>query len=104
MKFEDALSFMRHGAKIRCPFMPKDEYYIACYVSLRRELMTSDQWKEYMLSDKPVSICWMKGEHEHPDMRPKWNPYDPKTDPCKHGMAPMINLIWLMSDDWEMIE
>jgi hypothetical protein len=95
MKIEEALTALRLGEKIRHPSMPDDEYYMACKVSLLH--IPPD-------ADLPLSIVWIKSGKEHPDMRPKWNPYDPKTDPCKHGMAPMINLLWLMSDDWEILK
>ncbi len=85
MKFEEALTALRMGAKIWHPAMPEDEYYMACRVSL------------------PTQPVWMKAGKEHPEFRHKWNPYDPKTDPCKHGMSPMINLLWLMSEEWVIL-
>jgi len=98
MKFEEALTALRNGAKICHPYMPEDEYYMACRVSLRPDIT-----KPINLHEMPMSIVWMKSGKEHPDFRPKWNMYDPKTDPCKHGMSPMINLLWLMSDEWKVI-
>lgn len=95
MNFESALTALRNGAKIWHPGMDDDEYYMACRVSIIPF--------ETIPEDLPMSIVWMKSGKEHPEMRPKWNPYDPKTDPCKHGMAPMINLLWLMSDEWKVI-
>lgn len=96
MKFEDALTALRLGAKIWHPGMDEDEYYIACKVSMIPF--------EVPPEDLPLSITWIKGKKEHPDMRPKWNMYDPKTDPCKHGMSPMINLLWLMSEGWMIVD
>lgn len=99
MKFEEALAALRSGAKIRYPEMPEDEYYMACRVSIRPDLSEPiNVW------EMPISIVWMKAGKEHPEFRPKWNMYDPKTDPCKHGMCPMINLLWLMSEEWRIHE
>lgn len=95
MKFENALSALRVGGKIWHPGMPDDEYYMACKVSL--------PGLDTPIEEMPVSIVWMKAGKQHPDMLPRWNPYDPKTDPCKHGMMPMINLLWLMSEDWKIL-
>lgn len=99
MKFEEALSALRTGAKIRHPSMPDDEYYMACKLSLHPIIS-----QPIPIEEMPISIVWMKENKIHPDMKPRWNPYDPKTDPCKHGMAPMINLLWLMSEAWEIVE
>ncbi len=98
MKFEEALAALRLGAKIRHPHMPEDEYYMACRVSLLPNFS-----QPINLHEMPMSIIWMKGGKEHPEFRPKWNPYDPKTDPCKHGLAPMIDLLWLMSEEWKVL-
>lgn len=95
MKFEDALNALRSGAKIWHPGMDEDEYYGACRIGLTGVETSLDQ----MLT----SIVWMKGDNQHPDMMPNWNPHDPKTDPCKHGMAPMMNLLWVMSEGWEVL-
>lgn len=99
MKFEDALAALRLGAKIRHPSMPEDEYYMACRVSIRPDISEPiNVW------EMPMSIVWMKSDKQHPDMLYRWNPHDPKTDPCKHGMSPMINLLWLMSEGWEIVK
>ncbi len=99
MILEEALSKMRKGKKIRISYMPEDEYYQACRVSIHPDIS-----KPINIIEMPMSIVWMKGERQHPDMMHRWNPYDPETDPCKHGMLPMINLLWLMSDEWEIVE
>lgn len=96
MKFEEALTALRAGAKIWHPGMEEDEYYAACRIGLVGIETSLDQ----MLT----SIVWMKGDKQHPDMLPKWNPYDPKTDPCKHGMSPMMNLLWVISEGWEILD
>ena len=98
MKLEEALQALRQGAKIRHPGMPEDEYYIPCRVCLNPDIS-----EPINIQEMPISITWMKGERQHPDMSYKWDVYNPKTDPCKHGMSPMINLLWLMSDQWEII-
>lgn len=105
MKFEDALAALRLGGKIRHPGMPDDEYYMVCRVTLRPEFLVNEVGAPLPPPfDMPLSIVWMKGDKQHPDMLYKWNAYDPKNDPCKHGMSPMINLLWLMSDEWEIIK
>jgi len=100
MKFEDALAKMREGAKIRIRSMPENDYYMACYVSINPFL--SDEEKETWEQTKArgQSIVWMRGDRMHPDMKPS---LDLTVDACKHGWSPMINLLWLMSDEWEMI-
>ncbi len=98
MRFEEALAVLREGAKIWHPSMPDDEYYMACRVMLHPSIS-----EPINVNDMPISIVWMKDGKEHPDFRPKWDMYNPKTDPCKHGMYPMINLLWLMSDEWKII-
>lgn len=105
MKFENALSKMREGAKIRIRFMPEDEYYQACKIGLAPELKELEKDSEIKdwLDNQPLSIVWMKGNRQHPDMMPKYNPPGVKTFQCKHGMFPMINLLWLMSHEWEII-
>ena len=98
MKFEEALTALRAGAKIWHSGMPDDEYYMACRIQIHPILS-----KPIPLDEMPMSIVWMKGGKQHPDMRYKWNPYDSKTDPCKHGMSPMMNLLWVMSDGWKIL-
>lgn len=95
MKFEEALSALRQGAKIWHPGMPDDEYYMPCRIALHGEPIPID--------DMPISIIWMKSGRQHPDMAYQWNPNDPKSDPCKHGMSPMMNLLWVMSDGWKVL-
>lgn len=95
MKFEEALTAMRAGGKIWHPHMPDDEYYMACRVGIIGD--------EKPIDEVHISIVWMKSGKIHPEMRPNWNMYDPKTDPCKHGMSPMINLLWLMSEEWKIV-
>jgi hypothetical protein len=98
MKFEDALTALRAGAKISHPGMPNDEYYMACRVKIN-----GHGHSDMPIEEMPMSIVWMKAGKQHPAMMPKWNLYDPKTDPCKHGMMPMINLLWLMSEEWRIL-
>jgi len=98
MNIEQALSAMRAGGKIWHPGMPDDEYYMACKVSIMPQFEPIGCEEEM-----PISIVWMKSGKQHPDMIYKWNPHDPKTDPCKHGMSPMINLLWLISDGWKVL-
>ena len=91
MNIEDALAALRAGKKIWHKGMPEDEYYMACRITFNPEFMNESM----SLDQMPLSIVWMKDGKEHPEMRPKWNMYDP--------MCPMINLLWLMSDGWKVI-
>lgn len=88
MRFEDALSALREGKKIRHPCMPEDEYYMRCRARINPKYFPVDaqpcDWE---------SIVWMKGNREHPDMRPHGIV-------CKHGFSPMMNLFWVISDEW----
>lgn len=47
MKFEEALTALRKGAKIRHPSMPDDEYLSGCYITLTINLLLimSDEWE-----------------------------------------------------------
>jgi len=101
MKFEDALSAMRKGAKIRSPFFESDEYLMACYVSMKFDPEeTFEKAKE-----RGMSIVKMKGDRQHPDMGSGDMDRIPKDflNPCKHGYFPQINLLLLMRDDWEIM-
>ena len=109
MKFEDALKLMREGKKIRCSFMPDDEYYIACYVGLKNiddfgnEVKpTPEEFEES--KSRGMSICWMKGENIHSDMKPKYIfPQDKcSINPQLHSY-PQLNLLYVMADSWDII-
>lgn len=99
MKLEQALCLLREGKKIWHPGMANDEYYMACKIFLHSDLLQDS----IIFDELPLSIVWMKEGKEHPDMKFQWDMYDPKTDPCKHGMSPMINLYWIISDEWKMV-
>ncbi len=105
MKFENALTAMREGKKIRHPFMPDDEYYAACYVKLPTikdddgNILEDINYKE-----RGMNIVWVKGAFQHPDMRPhNWPNKQPCCNPALHDF-PQLNLFLIMSDDWETIE
>jgi hypothetical protein len=98
MNFEEALTALRKGSKIWHPGMDDDEYYMACRIMIRPDLS-----QPIRVDEMTMSIVWMKAGKQHPDMMPYWNPNDPKTDPCKHGMCPMMNLLWVMSEGWEIL-
>jgi hypothetical protein len=104
MIFEEALKAMRNGKKIRISFMPEDEYYAACYVTFK---FSDDQEKELEeAKERGMSIVWMKGKFQHPDMgggNPDKIDWNKITNPCKHGNYPMMNLLWIMHNDWEII-
>lgn len=105
MKFEEALTAMRTGKKIRHPNFEDDVYLMACRVGIPGD--------DIPLNDKPISIVKMKGDRQHPDMgtgsiddmcypgtfiiKEKY-----LEKPCKHGIMPQLNLLLLMCDDWEI--
>lgn len=104
MNIENALDALRAGKKIWHPGMGEDEYYQGCYIGIKNELFGLPPESFEDIKARGMGIVWMKDGKEHPEMRPRWNMYDPKTDPCKHGMYPMINLLWLMSDEWKIYD
>jgi len=93
MKFEDALAQMREGKKIRHPSFDDDIWFQACKVGFIYDIERAKEW--------PLSIVKMKGDREHPDMRPVYDPLNPE---CKHGNMPQINLFLLISDEWQVFE
>lgn len=98
MKFEEALTAMRAGAKIRHPSFEPDEYFMACRIGL----MSCE-----ILDDAPLSIVKMKGKYQHPDMGNGQSlEHLPKDfdKVCKHGRCPQLNLFLIMDDDWEILE
>ncbi len=107
MKFEEALSALRNGKKIRHPIFPEDEYLAGCYVTLKT--IIDDDGKELVDSledtkERGMSIVKMKGDRQHPDMLPKNFPHrQPCCNPDLHSM-PQLNLLLVMSDDWEVLE
>lgn len=99
MLFEEAICALRQGALIRHPMMELDEYLMACrLVSIGA----------IPIEEKPISIVKMKGEEIHPDMRPRL-PFTEQMELLdKHPFLkekitfPTINLLLIMSDDWEI--
>lgn len=113
MKLEDALTALRAGAKIYHPSMEKNEYFIGCYHALpdfyddEGNLVTEtfEQKKE-----RGMFITKMIDEKVHPDMcnRLSFKKYMELIDEfpfLQEKLAfPTINLLWLMSDAWEIKE
>ena len=107
MKFEDALGKMRTGAKITHPSFDDDVYFMACRVGF---VGMPEPW--------PLDIIKMKGDDTHEDMgRGKIeDDFYPGTlifteeakkkifNPCKHGHFPQLNLLLVMSEEWELWE
>lgn len=105
MKFEEALSAVREGKKIRHPIMPEDEYLMGCYISIGKEFMGPLD-PEYFekIKTRHISIVKMKGEKQHIHMQPNnWPIKQPCCDPDLHSM-PQLNLLSIMADDWEILE
>lgn len=119
MKFEDALSQMRLGKKIRHPSFADDEYLSACIVGIIGDDKSFEQ--------KDISIVKCKGDRQHDEMAgvyyyvakikrqlkkiltddefKKYNNIWTEIDIAKIFdndifKYPQINLFLLMSDDW----
>lgn len=107
MIFEEALAEMRQGKKIRHPHFDSDVYLMACRVGFI--------FDDTPTSERPISIVKMRGDSQHEDMG-SGNIDDivyPGTliikekyleKPCKHGNYPQLNLLLIMSDEWEVFE
>lgn len=101
MKFEEALTALREGAKIWHPGMPDDEYYMACRVGLVGMKIPTDEMQ--------ISIVHMKSGNEHPDMYPQLR-FNEQIDLLEKYpflrdkiTFPTINLFLVMSDEWKII-
>ena len=108
MKFEDALTALREGAKIRHTMMEPDEYFIGCYVGLNMEMVGLPPEDFETVKARGMSITKMKGNVTHPDMRPRL-PFMEQMDLLnkypflQEKLAyPTMNLLLIMSDDWEI--
>jgi hypothetical protein len=108
MKFEEALTALRSGAKIRHPMMEPDEYLIGCYVGLNMEIfgLLPENFEE--VKARGISITKMKGDRQDPDMKPRL-PFREQMDLIdkypflQEKLAyPTMNLLLIMSDDWEI--
>lgn len=109
MNFEEALRLLRYcGEKIRHPSMEDDEYLMGCYVTLSKMVDGKeiiDSIEDAKL--RGMSIVKMKGDSEH-NMRNKI-PFLEYVDLVEKYpylnekiIYPTINLLLLMSDDWEL--
>lgn len=122
MKFEEAISELRKGAKIRHPTFADDEYLMVCRVGLEGESIPFDE--------KPLSIVKMKGDHQADEMIGRLNYVAKIKRQLKKILSeedykkyhniytemdisqifdnnifayPQLNLLLIMSDDWEVI-
>lgn len=123
MKLEEALILMREGKKIRHPIFKPDEYLMACRIGLPDD--------DTPFNNKPISIVKMKGERQADVMAGKLNYVAKIKRQLKKILTeedykkyhniytemeiseifdediftyPQLNLILVMSDDWEVIE
>ena len=109
MKFEEALTALRSGAKIRHPMMDPDEYFSGCYMSLDMRLcdLPPEDFEE--IKARGISITKMKGNEVHPDMRPRLPFGEHMELSNKYPFLqeklsfPTINLLLIMSDEWIII-
>jgi len=110
MIFEEALKLMREGKKITHKYLSdtneKDVYLKGCYVGFPGE--TYEQKKS-----RGLSVVKMKGDKEHEDMGlgNLDDMFIPGTliikqwpEKCKHGFYPQLNLLLIMSDEWEVYD
>lgn len=101
MILEEALTALRNGAKIRHPTMEPDEYFQACIVGI----IHCD-----IPEDAPISIVKMKGDNVHIDMVPRLPFYEHTDLIDKYPFLrekitfPTINLLLIMSDEWEVLK
>jgi len=113
MKFEDALSKLREGEKIRHPHFEQDIYLVGCYLTLKTIIDNDGNEVSDSIEDakeRGMSITLMKGDNIHPDMYPRI-PFREYVDLCekypflKERLTyPSINLLLIMSDEWEIVE
>ena len=89
MLFEDALPLLRSGTKITHPCFDKDEYIMACYITLLEEPLK-------FAKKRGMSLAKMQGEHLHSEMRPEIN-----LD-CRNCHIPGIPFGLIMDDRWEI--
>lgn len=106
MIFEDALKLMRGGKKITHKHLGDDVYFQACYIGIGLLEESSEVKKA-----RGMSIVKMKGDVQHEDMCtgnldnmliPGTMILKPLPEKCKHGYYPQLNLLFVMSDDWEI--
>jgi hypothetical protein len=104
MKFEEALTALREGKKIRSPFFKENEYLMGCYVGLDTELFGLPPESFEEVKKRGMSIVKMQDDRQHPDMVPQNFPTrQPCCNPDLHSY-PQLNLFLIMNDDWEIIE
>lgn len=98
MKFEDALSLLRQGKKIRHKQMPEDEYLQACYMTIP---LLEESFE--LAKSRGISIVYMKGERQHEYMEQRnFLNKEPCCNPELHSY-PQLNLYWVISEEWEII-
>jgi hypothetical protein len=124
MKFEDALSAMRAGSKIRHSCFDHDEYLQACRVGFTHD-------DETPLDEKPISVVKMKGDRQADEMAGVSNYVAKIKRQLKNILSeedykkyhnfyveldiasifeesifkyPQLNLFMIMSDDWEIVQ
>ena len=123
MTFEEALTHLRKGRKIRHPTFDKNEYLMACRVGFLED--------EMPLEERPISIVKMNGDRQADEMAGVLN-YVVKIkrqlkkiltseDYAKYHNAyteiemskifnedifkyPQLNLFLVMDDEWEILE
>jgi hypothetical protein len=122
MKFEEALTALREGAKIWHPGMADDEYYTVCRVGFIGD--------DTPLNEKPISIVKMKGDRQADEMAGRLNYVGKIKRQLKQILTeeeykkyhniyteieiskifnndifafPQLNLFLVMSDEWKIL-
>lgn len=121
MKFEEALSALRSGKKIRHPSFDNDEYLSACRVGFK--------FNDTPIDECPISIVRCKGDRQHDTMAGRLNYVGKIKRQLKNILNeddykkyhtfyteieigkifeedmfrfPQLNLFLVMSDEWEI--
>ncbi len=131
MKFEEALTALRQGARIRHPTFADDEYLAGCYVTLKT--IIDDDGKELIddAQERGMNIVRVKGDWQHDSMGGKLNYVNKIKRQLKNILTeddykkyhnlnvdmyiadifdndifayPQLNLFLVMADDWEIFK
>lgn len=99
MIFEKALAELRKGKKIRHPHFDENVYLIGCYVGPNLALFPNLKESFEDMKARGISITWMRDDKLHSSMMPK---FIPECSSKLHA-SPQLNLLLIMSDEWESI-
>lgn len=113
MKFEEALKELREGKKITHDLLGEDVYLAGCYITFPTIMNDDGTELNDTFEDakaRGMSIVIMKGDREHPDMRPRLPFIEHMELIDKYPFLkekityPTLNLLLIMSDEWRILE